>query len=95
MAQIIANPKELETQANELLGMKSNLKCEVDYLAKLENSLSQMWEGPARDEFHTYFTKDYNQMIQFYNLIEQYAKTLLNIAAEYDKAETASKIIAQ
>ncbi len=95
MAQITVNPKELEQEANNLLNMKNNLKSEVDALAKLENALSQMWEGPAREEFHTYFSKDYDQMVQFYNLIEQYARTLLNIAQDYDSAETKSKLIAQ
>lgn len=95
MAQITVNPKELEQEATNLMNMKNNLKCEVDALANLENALSQMWAGPAREEFHTYFTKDYNQMIQFYNLIEQYAKTLINIAQDYDNAENKSKLIAQ
>ena len=95
MAQIKVSPKALEQDATTLATMNADLKKEVQALTQMENSLSQMWEGPARDEFHNFFQKDNQQMIAFCDLIDQYVRTLADIAQSYDNAENQCKTIVQ
>ncbi len=95
MAQIKVSPRALEQDAATLASMNANLKKEVQALAQMEQSLSNMWEGPAREEFHTCFLKDNTQMAAFYELIDQYVRTLSDIAQNYDAAENKCRIIVQ
>mgnify|MGYP001032289706 CR=1 FL=1 len=95
MAQIKVSPKALEQEATTLASMNADLKKEVQTLTQMETSLSQMWEGPAREEFHTYFLKDNQQMVAFCELIDQYVRTLSDIAQSYDNVENQCKTIVQ
>ena len=56
-------------------------------MTDLENGLNSMWEGEARNAFHTAFGNDVQQMGTFYNTVAKYVETLLNAAAKYQEAE--------
>ena len=88
MAEILVTSSTVRSKAEELRNLNEQFKARVGDLENQEASLNSMWEGEANDAFHNAFQRDKAQMDNFYNLISQYIQTLLNIAAEYEKAET-------
>ncbi len=59
-----------------------------------EASLAGMWEGEAQQAFRSTFNNDKAQFDAFYNVIEQYATALDNIATEYDNKEALNQSLA-
>jgi WXG100 family type VII secretion target len=90
LAIIQVTASELRTKAGELRDYNSQFKTQVGNLESDEQTLAGMWEGPAKDAFHTAFNNDKTQMDNFYNLMEQYCTTLENIASKYEQAEAAN-----
>ena len=88
MAEILVTSSQVRKTAEELQTLNGQFQARVTDLENQEANLSSMWEGEANTAFHNAFQKDKGQMDNFYNLISQYIQTLLNIAAEYEKAET-------
>lgn len=87
MALIQVSAAELKAKAAELRNLNAQFKSQVGNLESQEQNLVGMWEGEARDAFHTAFNNDKTQMDNFYNLIEQYCVALENIAVQYERAE--------
>lgn len=87
MALIQVTAKELRAKAAELRGLNGQFKSQVGSLESQEQVLASMWEGDAKNAFHTAFNNDKTQMDNFHNLIEQYCVTLENIATKYEIAE--------
>lgn len=87
MAEILVTSSTVRSKAEELKNLNEQFKARVGDLENQEANLNSMWEGEANDAFHGAFQKDKAQMDNFYNLIAQYIQTLLNIAAEYERAE--------
>lgn len=87
MAAFQVTASVIRTKAGELKDMNSQFKTQVGNLESQEQSLASMWEGAAKDAFHTAFNNDKTQMDNFYNLIEQYCAALENIASQYERAE--------
>jgi WXG100 family type VII secretion target len=85
----------LTTKANELKNLNSQFKKNVETLRTQESSLNSMWEGEAKDAFHSAFTSDATQMDNFYNAIEKYVASLLEIVAKYEAAEKKNLSTAQ
>ncbi len=88
MALIQVTATELRTKAGELRDLNAKFKTQVSNLEGDEQNLASMWEGEAKNAFHTAFNNDKAQMDNFYNLIEQYCVTLENIATKYEIAES-------
>lgn len=87
MAEILVTASSVKSKAEELKNQNEQFKARVGDLENQEANLNSMWEGEANEAFHNAFQKDKAQMDNFYNLINQYIQTLLNIAAEYERAE--------
>lgn len=85
----------LKSKAEELKGLNSKFKAEVDGLSESEGALAAMWEGEAQKVFRAQFQADKAKFEAFYNGIEQYVQRLLDTAAAYDKAEAETVSIAQ
>lgn len=94
MAFFQVTASELKSKAEELRNLNSNFKNEVGNLETTEAALKSKWVGQANDTFHNAFMKDKGQMDNFYNLIEKYVDALLQIAAQYEKAESNNTEIA-
>ncbi len=94
MAEIRVTAAEVRKKAEELRSLNSQFQQKVEALVGSEQSLGSMWEGEAKNTFHTAFNNDKNQMDSFHTAIEQYAVALDNIAAEYEKREQMNQSIA-
>ena len=94
MAEIRVTSAQLRGKADELKNLNSQFRSKVEELVNYEGSLSSMWEGDAKNAFHTAFNNDKVQWNNFHTLIEQYIVTLNNIAAEYDQREAQNAQIA-
>ena len=94
MAEIRVTSAELRRKADELKNLNSQFRAKVEDLTNCEGSLASMWEGDAKNAFHTAFNNDKIQWNNFHTLIEQYIVTLNNIAAEYDNKEAINTNIA-
>lgn len=88
MALIQVTAAQLKSKAGELRELNAQFKTQVGNLESDEQVLAGMWEGEARNAFHTAFNNDKGQMDNFYTLIEQYCVTLDNIATKYEEAES-------
>lgn len=87
MALIQVTASQLKTKANELRSLNGQFKAQVGNLESQEAALASMWEGEAKNAFHTAFNNDKVQMDNFYNLIEKYCQALETIAQKYEQAE--------
>lgn len=87
MALIQVTASQLKTKANELRSLNGQFKSQVGNLESQEAALASMWEGEAKNAFHTAFNNDKVQMDNFYNLIEKYCQALETIAQKYEQAE--------
>lgn len=94
MALIQVTAKQLRAKASELRGLNGQFKSQVGGLESQEQVLAGMWEGEAKNAFHTAFNNDKTQMDNFHNLIEQYCTTLENIATKYEMTEGITTQIA-
>ena len=84
---ITVTTKDLKARGNDLQRYNKDLKEKINDLKSQEKTLNGMWEGEANEAFHKAFTKDVQQMDEFYKLIEKYVKNLDEIAKSYDQAE--------
>lgn len=87
MAMIQVTSARLKKAAQELQTLNGQFKNKAGELENSEKVLCQMWEGEAKAAFHNAFTRDSVQMDAFHKLIGMYAQALLEIAAQYERAE--------
>ena len=95
MAFFQVTASELRAKAEELKGLNGSFKGEVRNLETIEGALKSKWVGQANDNFHAAFVKDKGQMDNFYKLVENYIAALLQIAAQYEKTESANAEVAR
>lgn len=95
MAAFRVTASELKTKAGQLREQNAQFKTQVGVLEDHEGNLMTMWEGEAKKAFDTAFRNDKAQFDNFYNLIEQYCRTLEGIAAQYERAEAQNTSTAQ
>lgn len=87
MAEFTVTSNQVRAKEGELQTLNATYKSKVDALDQIVQGLKSMWEGDAHDAFHSAFEKDKVDMWNFYNAIEKYCATLLEIAQNYEKAE--------
>ena len=90
MAQIRVTMSQLKAQAEQLESLNEQFKSQVNDLEATEQQLGTMWEGEAKDAFHSAFSSDKIQMDNFYNAIKAYVQAHLANPEKYSQAETAS-----
>lgn len=88
MSQIQVTSSLLKAKAEELNAQNAQLKTQIEHLEETEATLRSMYEGESSNAFHSAFTRDKTQMMNFYNAIQQYVQVLQNVAARYAKAES-------
>ncbi len=94
MAFFQVTSAELRNKAARLKELNAQFRVKAQELSDKEGSLCNMWEGEAQGVFHQAFLRDRQQMDAFYQLIEQYAQALLEIALRYEQAEAKNREIA-
>ena len=87
MAEFNVQINELVAKANTLNELNQTFKGQVERLVETEGSLGGMWEGEARNSFHTAFNNDVQQMGVFHTAVATYVETLLGAAEKYQMAE--------
>ena len=87
MAEFTVTSNQVRAKEGELQNLNSSYKQKIDSLEQIVKGLDGMWEGDAHDAFHAAFEKDKVNLWNFYNAIEKYCQTLLEIAQNYEKAE--------
>ena len=80
-------PAILTSQATELNNLNGRYKTAIAQLDNSELSLNGMWEGEAKEAFHTAFNNDKIKMEEFYKLVAQYVEKLISIANRYKQTE--------
>ena len=95
MAEILTTASELKAKSESLQELNQRFMNQITTLEETEGSLNGMWEGQARETFHNAFSSDMVQRRNFYNAIQNYVQVLLQIAAEYMKAENTNVDIGQ
>ena len=94
MAEIFVTASQLYSKAEELEQLNATLLSKVEELESQEANLSGMWEGEAKDAFHTAFSNDKTQMSNFYNWVTQYVAKVKEAAENYSVAESKNTQIA-
>lgn len=94
MAFFQVTSSELKTKANELRSLNGTFKQQVGILESKEAALATKWEGAAQQAFRKAFEHDKPQMDKFYELIDNYCKTLDEIAQNYEQTEMQNTDIA-
>lgn len=87
MAMIQVTSARLRSAAGELQNLNGQFQGKARDLQGKEQALCQMWDGQAKDAFHSAFSRDSQQMDAFFRLINQYIQALLEIAKRYEQAE--------
>lgn len=94
MSEFSVSLKELKTKVDALRQLNAQFKSQIGELEGTEANLNGMWEGQARETFHTAFATDKVQMDNFYNAVEVYAQRLESIIGKYIQAEQTNVQIA-
>ncbi|MDO4617063.1 MAG: WXG100 family type VII secretion target [Lachnospiraceae bacterium] len=94
MSDFRVSISELTTKVTSLRELNAQFKSQVSEMESVEGNLNSMWEGEAKNAFHTAFQSDKGQMDNFYSIIESYAERLEAIAARYAQAEARNVEIA-
>lgn len=94
MAEFSVTITELKNRSESLTQMNGQFLSQVNGLIETESALNGMWEGEAKEAFHSAFSKDITQMNNFYNAIGQYVTALNNIIERYSAAEAQNVEIA-
>lgn len=87
MADFSVTLTELKTKTDTLEQYNENFKAKLAELQETEAALINMWEGDAKDAFHSAFTKDLVQMNNFHTTVGAYVTGLRNIQTNYVNAE--------
>lgn len=95
MSGFEVNYEELYRRADQLDEMNNRFKSMISSLSEKEASLNSMWEGEARDQFHSAFMSDLNQMNVFHSTVVKYVAALRKIAQMYNQQEMANLDIAR
>ena len=85
---------ELVRTANDLNELNESLKNRINNLIDQEAALNNMWEGEARERFHSAFQSDIAQMRVFSNTVTNYAEVLSRIAQSYVENENRNVDVA-
>lgn len=94
MSQYRVTFQQLQSAIDQLTNLNSQFGTAVENLNATETQLSAMWEGQARDNFHTAFQNDKAQMDNFKKAIQEYITVLQGSLSQYTRAEQNNTSIA-
>lgn len=91
MSEIRVSSQQLKAKADELQQLNESLKNQIDILGAAETSLANMWNGSAKEAFHSAFLSDKGQMENLKTTFDQYITALHEIAANYIQKEAMNQ----
>lgn len=94
MPEIRVSSQQLSAKADELQQLSESLKSQIGILESTEASIASMWDGPAKEAFHSAFMSDKGQMENLKTTFDQYITALREIAANYAQKEAMNQEIA-
>jgi len=94
MGLIRVSEQNLKRESEQLKQYNDKFKRLIGELESIENSLNQMWDGDANDKFHEAFNRDKIQLNNFYNTMNTYVTTLVQVVSKYAQAEQRNVQIA-
>lgn len=80
---------KLKWDREEIEKRTGQIKSEVDDLFELVDSLNQMWEGSAKENFIQQMKKDYEIMKEIHGELERYIHHIEETQLEYERCENA------
>lgn len=95
MSQLMVTAQELRSKAAELRQRNNQVRTQLNTMISNKNSVCNMWEGEAKDNFSRAFDHDKNEINDFIQTIEQYAAALESAAEQYERTERNNVNIAQ
>lgn len=94
MSTFYVNVPEIVRTVNALSELNASLKSRINTLVDQEATMNGMWEGEARERFHSAFQSDIAQMRVFSNTVTNYAEVLSRIAQSYVENENRNVDVA-
>ena len=88
------NSRELRNSGDQLMNLVEKFKVQKEELSSIEQALGSMWEGEAKESFHSAFLRDCGQMEAFAEVVTGYFQVMESIADRYDVAESRNLSIA-
>lgn len=95
MSEIRVSFQELRNKADELKTMNEQLRSALETLDTQEGTLLLMWEGDAKNAFHTAYTSDRGQMESLCSVIDQFYNFIIYMISSYLQVELLNQDIAQ
>lgn len=84
----VSDVQDLRSEATNFQTHADELKLVTDHMLQLVESTRNVWRGEARERYYKQFEGLRDDMAQIYNMCEEYSTDLLDIAKNYESAET-------
>lgn len=94
MADILVTPENLESEASNLMGHKSNLDSIFSEIKSLISGLISHWHGEAQQAFQDSFNQKEPVFTKFSQDMESFANFMKKYAADMRQAEQDGKSLA-
>lgn len=91
---MVTDVQDLRTEASNFDQHATEVQNLTDKMLELVESTDQCWRGEARDRYNNQFQNLRYEMKQIYDMCHEYYTDLMEIAKNYEAAETASVEIA-
>lgn len=96
MNQLKVTPSKLRDQANQFSAQAKQIQSLTNtMLTAIKSVNGATWSGDAANAYKKQFAALEGDMTQMFNMIMEYSKDLIEIAAEYEKAENSNASVAQ
>ena len=87
----VTDVSDLRTEAGNFEQHATDLKTLTDSMFQLVDDTSSFWEGAARDKFVTQFNGLQDEMEYLYKMVDEYHTDLIEIADNYEAAESENE----
>ena len=84
----VSDVQDLKTEASNFDEHATAVKKVTDQMLELVESTSGVWEGEARNKYNSQFQQLSDDMNFIYEMCHEYSTDLIDIAKNYEAAET-------
>lgn len=84
----VSDVQDLRTEASNFDEHATAVRKVTDQMLELVESTSSVWEGEARNKYNSQFQQLRNNMNFIYEMCHEYSTDLIDIAKNYEAAET-------
>lgn len=90
----VSDVQDLRTEATNFQTHADELKAVTDNMLQLVADTNNVWRGEARTKYSTQFEGLRDDMQKIYDMCAEYSTDLLEIAQNYETAETDNQVTA-